>query len=152
MSDIAALESAPIQILSQTGFFAGLSQAQLMQISAVCRLEAHAQGAHIYNIGQAATSLYILNRGMVRFAIRYGQRDACAGDILHRGQVFGWAALTPATNVRIATATCLTPCSILALDGARLRQLMDQDHTLGYKLMIQLNTLITCTLTAFAGG
>ena len=152
MSKIAPPESVPIQILTQTDFFTGLSDAQLIQVSSVCRFEAHARGEPIYKIGEVAKSLYILNRGMVRFAISYGNRDASAGDILRRGQVFGWAALTPASNVRIATASCLTSCSILAIDGAGLLQLMDQDHTLGYKLMIQLTLLITGTLTAFAGG
>ncbi len=75
-----------------------------------------------------------------------------AGDILRRGDLFGWAALTPRCNVRIATASCLTPCTLLVLDGPGLVRLMDGDHTLGYRLMRQLNDLISGTLTAFAGG
>lgn len=152
MSDIAALESGAIQILARTEFFSGLSLAQLNQVSVLCRIQQWAQGDQVYKIGEAAKYLYILNGGMVRFAISYGRRDASAGDILRRGQVFGWAALTPASNVRIATASCLTPCSILAVDGASLLYLMEQDHTLGYRLMSQLNVLITSTLTAFVGG
>ena len=101
MSKIVPPESVPIQILTQTDFFSGLSDAQLTRVASVCRFEAHVRGEHIYKIGEAAKDLYILNRGMVRFAISYGMRDACAGDILRRGQVFGWAALTPASNVRI---------------------------------------------------
>ena len=66
--------------------------------------------------------------------------------------MFGWAALTPGCNQRIATASCLSPCDILAVDGADLMNLMEQDHTLGYRLMTQLTQLITGTLTAFAGG
>ena len=105
-----------------------------------------------YKIGETAKTLYVLIDGMVRFAIGYGKREASAGDILRCGQVFGWAALTPTSSVRIATATCLSPCTVLAVDGDRLLHLMEQDHTLGYRLTSQLNILITGTLTAFAGG
>ena len=32
--------------------------------------------------------------------------------------MFGWAALTPPRNVRIATASCLAPCRFLVIDEA----------------------------------
>lgn len=152
MPDVVAQQDAYIRILSQTEFFADLTDAQLMLVSSACRIEQCAEGYPIYKIGETAKTIYVLLDGKVRFAISYGKRDAAAGDILHRGQVFGWAALTPTSNVRIATASCLTPCSVLALDGDSLLHLMEQDHTLGYRLMSQLNILITGTLIAFAGG
>jgi toluene monooxygenase system ferredoxin subunit len=66
--------------------------------------------------------------------------------------VFGWAAMTPSCNHRLATASCVTPCAFLSINGERLIALMEQDHTLGYRLMTQLSSLITGTLSAFAGG
>ena len=141
-----------MQILSQTGFFSNLSREQLMLVSSASRIEECAEGYQIYKIGETANTLYVLIDGMVRFAIGYGRREASAGDILRCGQVFGWAALTPTSSVRIATATCLSPCTVLAVDGDRLLHLMEQNHTLGYRLTSQLNILITGTLTAFAGG
>ena len=82
----------------------------------------------------------------------YGDRNANAGKIVRRGEVFGWAALTPSCNLRFATASCLMPCSLLAVDGAGLMAHMEQDHTLGYRVMTQVTRLITSTLTAVAGG
>lgn len=152
MLDPSAQQAAHMQILARTSFFSGLSAAQLELISSVSRIEECGEGFQIYKIGETAKTLYVLIDGMVRFAISFGNRDASAGDVLRRGQVFGWAALTPPSNVRIATASCLTACSVLAIDGDSLLQLMEQDHTLGYRLMRQLNILITGTLTAFAGG
>lgn len=151
-SDLSAQHAAQLRILSETRFFDGLSPAQLQPVASVSRLEEHARGYPIYRIGETARTLYVLNDGMVQFAISFGDRAASAGDILRRGQVFGWAALAAASNVRIATATCMTPCSLLAIDGPGLLDLMEEDHTLGYRLMAQLNILITGTLTAFIGG
>lgn len=156
MSDVtiqlADQQSAHRQIFSETQFFSGLSDEQILLVSSISRVEKCKEGHRIYKIGERADKLYVLIDGMVRFAISSGNRDASAGEILRRGQVFGWAALTPSSNVRIATASCLTSCSLLAIDGDRLLRLMEDDHTLGYRLMNQLVILITGTLTAFAAG
>ena len=143
---------APADVLAQTGFFGELTPAQLERVAALSKAQDCDEGQQVYRIGDPANLVYVLLRGMVRHSIGYGGRNASVGDVLRRGEVFGWAALTPTCNVRIATATCLTPCRFLAIDGAGLIGLMEQDHTLGYRLMTQLTRLITGTLTAFAGG
>ena len=108
MLNFSAQQDVHMQILSQTGFFSGLSKEQLMRVSSVSRIEEYPEGSQIYKIGETATTLYVLIDGMVRFAIGYGNREASAGDILRHGQVFGWSALTPTCSVRIATASCLS--------------------------------------------
>ena len=143
---------APAVILSQTGFFGELTPSQLERVAAMSEVRDCDEGQQVYRIGDPANLVYVLLRGMVRHTIGFGGRNASVGDILRRGEVFGWAALTPSRNVRIATASCLSPCRFLVIDGAGLIGLMEQDHTLGYRLMTQLNRLITGTLTAFAGG
>ena len=152
MTNPSATAMTPFVILSHTDFFHDLTPEQLRRVAGLSCMQDCSQGQLIYNIGEAASTVYVLVHGMVRLAIGRGNRNASAGDILRRGEVFGWAALTPASSVRIATASCLTSCSFLAIDGAGLIELMDADHTLGYHLMTQLNLLITGTLTAFAAG
>lgn len=142
----------PTAVLSQTDFFKELSAAQIVRIAALSEIQDCGEGQQIYRLGEPARAVYVLMKGNVRMAIAFGGRNANAGDIVRRGEVFGWAALTPRCNLRIATASCLTPCVFLAIDGASLIELMEQDHTLGYILMKQLTQLITGTLTAFAVG
>lgn len=142
----------PADILSQTDFFAGLTPRQLALVSDISQLQEYGEGCQIYNLGESARNFYVLIEGMVRFAIGFGSRNASAGDILRRGEVFGWAALTPGARQRIATASCVTPCTVLAINGDALVELMEQDHSLGFRVMKQLNFLITGTLTAFAAG
>lgn len=142
----------PSEILSQTSFFGELTPGQLERVAALSKMQDCGEGQQIYRIGDPAKLLYVLVWGLIRQAISFEGRTASVGDVLRRGDVFGWAALTPACNVRIATVSCLTPCRFLAIDGADLIDLMEQDHTLGYRLMTQLNRLITGTMTAFTGG
>lgn len=152
MTNESTLVLTPNMILSQTAFFGDLSPLQLERVAALSEMQDCEEGRQVYLIGEPATTVYVLVRGMVRHAIGFGPRSANAGSILRCGEVFGWAALTPSCNVRIATASCLKPSSFLAIDGPDLIGLMEQDHTLGYRLMTQLNRLITGTLTGFAGG
>ncbi|MDY0056713.1 MAG: cyclic nucleotide-binding domain-containing protein [Methyloversatilis sp.] len=152
MTGVTSPLQTPFNVLRQAPFFSGLSDAQLHAITLISRPEDWAQHSRIYNIGDAVKSLYVLLDGKVRFAIGVGGRNTSAGDVLERGQVFGWAALVPAAQGRIATASCVTDCRVLAIDGARLLMLMDVDHTMGYRIMKQLNLLITGTFTSFAAG
>jgi len=152
MSDILARPRAPIDVLSQTDFFAVLSREQLGRVSGISQVQECAEGCQIYSHGDPAKYFYVLVEGTVRFAIGFGNRNASAGDILRRGKVFGWAALTPGAKYRIATASCVAPCTVLAIDGDGFVSLMEQDNALGFQVMKRLNLLITGTLTAFAAG
>ncbi len=154
MTQPAIASSLPpsADVVAGAGFFAGLVLAQLERIAALGRIETHRQDSRIYNIGDAAVDCYVLVEGMVRFSIGLGNRRTAAGQILHRGEVFGWAALVEQAPARIASAVCLTPCTVLAINGDQLLLLMEADHSLGFRLMKQLNILITGNLTAFASG
>ena len=154
MSSPAPASVAPsgVEIVAATGFFAELTPAQRERVAALGRIETYRQDGQIYDIGDAATDFYVLVDGMVRFSIGLGSRRAAAGQVLRRGEVFGWAALVEQAPKRIASASCISPCSVLAINGDQLLLLMEADHRLGYRLMKQLNALITGNLTAFASG
>lgn len=149
---VPARDLTPSVVLAQTVFFRDLDKSQIERVASLAEMQECTGGQQIYRIGEPAKAVYVLVAGTVRMAIAYGSRNANAGDVVRRGEVFGWAALTPRCNLRIATASCLTPCRFLAVDGAGLVNLMEEDHTLGYFVMKQLTQLITGTLTAFAGG
>ena len=140
------------EIVAATGFFAELTPAQRERVTALGRIESYRQDGQIYDIGDAANDLYVLVDGMVRFSIGLGSRRAAAGQVLRRGEVFGWAALVEQAPKRIASAFCISPCTVLAINGDQLLLLMEADHSLGFRLMKQLNALITGNLTAFASG
>ena len=140
------------EILAYTAFFSKLTPRQLDQVSQLFRFEEYPQDSSIYSLSEPAADFYVLVNGMVRFTIGLGDRRTYAGQILKRGEVFGWAALVESAQKRIATALCITPCTVLAINGDQLLILMDQDHSLGYRIMTQLNVLITGNLTAFASG
>jgi len=140
------------RVLGQARFFSGLDKAQLGRVAALGRARSFPQDTRIYTVGDAVDDFYVLADGMVRFTLGLGKRETSAGDIIRRGDVFGWAPLVEGHARRIATAYCLTPCEVIAIDGAALTQLMESDPGLGYGLMKKLAVLLTSELVAFAAG
>src|SRR5690349_2585304 len=139
-------------VLGQARFFSGLTEAQLARVAALGRGRAFTQDTRIYTVGDAVDDFYVLADGMVRFTLGLGKRETSAGDIIRRGDVFGWAPLVEGHARRIATAYCLTSCDVIAIDGAALNRLMETDSALGYALLKKLAVLLTSELVAFAAG
>jgi toluene monooxygenase system ferredoxin subunit len=139
-------------LLGAARFFSGLTKAQLERVAALGRMRSFPQDTRIYAIGDAVDDFYVLAEGMVRFTLGLGKRETSAGDIIRRGEVFGWAPLVEGHERRIATAYCLTPCEVVAIDGTALNALMEADSALGHALMKKLAVLLTSELVSFAAG
>ena len=142
----------PVEVLGQARFFSGLSRSQLERVGALGRARSFPQDTRIYTVGDTVDDFYVLADGMVRFTLGLSKRDTAAGDIIRRGDVFGWAPLVEGHARRIATAYCLTPCEVIAIDGGALMRLMETEPALGYALLKKLAVLLTSELVAFAAG
>lgn len=151
-SETRALQEPERALLGRAGFFGKLGASQLEVLAATGRVLSFPRDTRIYTIGDEVDDFFVLAEGTVRFTLGLGKRDTAAGDIIRRGEVFGWAALVEGYSRRIATAYCLTECEVVALDGARMRAFMDADPLAGYLIMKQLAVLLTSELTAFAAG
>jgi toluene monooxygenase system ferredoxin subunit len=140
------------RLLGEARFFSGLSRPQLERVAAIARMRSFPQDTRLYTVGDAVDDFYVLADGMLRFTLGLGKRDTSAGDIIRRGEVFGWAPLVEGHPRRIATAYCLTACEVVAIDGAALNRLMEADSALGFALLKKLAVLLTSELVAFAAG
>ena len=150
MSAVGKLDVA--ELLGEARFFSALGPAQLERVARLGRVRSFPQDTRIYAVGDAVDDFYVLAEGMVRFTLGLGKRDTAAGDIIRRGDIFGWAPLVEGHERRIATAYCLTACEVVAIDGAALNRLMEADSDLGFRLMKKLAVLLTSELVAFAAG
>jgi toluene monooxygenase system ferredoxin subunit len=148
----ASSEDHAEAILARASFFRRMTPEQRAVLASLTELQELPAGTEIYKVGDEASFLYVLVDGMVRFSLPMGQRQATAGEIIRRGEVFGWAALIEGAQRRIATASCITACTALAIDGRLLIRLMANDHSLGYAVMREVSLLISSTLTAYAAG
>lgn len=146
------VQSSNLEILEQARFFSSLRPTQRSQVAQISKVVDYPIRCDIYQLGDKATFCYVLARGVVRFRLEAAGRSTTAGDFIRSGDLFGWAALVRNAQRRNGTASCVTACSVLAIDGGELLELMDRDSEMGYVVMTQVSLLITSTLTALAAG
>lgn len=144
--------ASTLAAIATASFFSSLTEAQRRSVASVARLLEFPSGSNIYKLGEQAECCYVLVRGIVRFNLALGNRTASAGEIIRTGEFFGWAALIRSAQSRIATASCMTSCSVVAIEGEALLNRMDRDHSLGYAIMSRVSLLIASTITALVTG
>jgi CRP-like cAMP-binding protein len=93
-------------------------------------------------MGDAADSAFVVATGRVRFTLGVGNRPGSGGSIMTSRMTFGWAALVDEHPRRVATASCLEPSLLLAIDGRRLLSILEQDTTAGFLVMRRLAAMI----------
>jgi toluene monooxygenase system ferredoxin subunit len=128
--------------LSVAERFAGIREGTLAQINALARREEYQQGGTLYEVGDPADDIYVLESGRVEFLIGRDDRTRPAGFMLRKGEVFGWAALLESQPVRIAKATCLERSTLLRINGRRALNVLEADPASGYLVMRRLSSLI----------
>ncbi len=143
---------SPLEVIEQAGFFSSLTPGQRGRIATIAKALEFPTRRDIYKLGDSAEFCYVLVRGMVRFNLPVGNRTAAAGEIIRSGELFGWAALIRSAQRRMGTASCVTDCGVIAIDGNALLQQMDLDHSLGYAIMNRVCLLTTSTITALVTG
>ena len=133
--------------LQAAEMFLTASEATLALLSELCRREDHAAGSMLYDVGDPADDLYILESGRVEFLIGRDERTSAAGFMLHKGEVFGWNALIENQPNRIARAACIEDSVLLRLNGKDALKVFDDDPLSGFHVMRNLSSLVTRYLT-----
>lgn len=132
----------PPNALKLAELFAGISDATLDEIIGIASSETLDAGATLYNVGDPAEDVYVLESGRINFVIGREDRTTAAGFVLRKGEVFGWNALLEHYPHRIAAATCLEKSSLLRINGKEMLRVLESDPTAGFVVMRGLSSLI----------
>ncbi len=131
--------------------FKDASDDVIARLDALARREVHESLATLYDVGDPADDLYVLESGRVEFIIGREDRTSPAGFMLRKGEVFGWAALLEDHPTRIAKAACAETSTLLRLNGVDVLQVLAEAPASGYLVMRQLSALITKQLRSQGG-
>lgn len=136
----------PSNELKQSSFFVGLTDAELEKLSAIAEEKTFEAGTQMYKIGDAATYLHVLKEGKVILTM-----DSYMGphkpplqvtlDIITKDDSMGWSAVVE-PYIYTLGALCIDRATVIMLDAVKLRELMESDCTLGYKIMQQVAKMI----------
>jgi toluene monooxygenase system ferredoxin subunit len=150
----APLESFPVQVegdsiyvvaqsaLGAAELFVGISGPTLKALTDLAKKEEFDAGRSLYDVGDPADDFFVLEAGRVEFLIGRDERVSRAGFMLHKGEVFGWAALLENQPQRIARATCLEQSRLLRINGKQALRVLEADPASGYLVMRRLSALI----------
>ncbi len=138
--EIFVLQSSALKV---SELFKGVSDAVAARLEALARSEVHESLSTLYDLGDPADDLYILESGRVEFVIGREDRTSLAGFMLRKGEVFGWAALLEDQPRRIAKASCIEKSTLLRLNGEEVLRVLADEPASGYLVMRKLSMLIT---------
>jgi len=125
--------------LKEFSFFKGFDDAELEKIAAVAEEETFDAGAQMYQKGDPARALFMVLEGKIILVM-----DGSLGshrpplqvtvDVVTKGESSGWSAVVD-PYIYTLGARCIDRTRLIAIDGAKLRKLMDADCALGMRIM-----------------
>lgn len=130
-------------VLKACELFKGADDEVIARLDALARRESRDSLATLYDVGDPADDVWVLESGRVEFIVGRDDRTSPAGFMLRKGEVFGWAALLEDHPRRIARAACAEPSTLLRLKGEEVLRVLGESPASGYRVMRQLSALIT---------
>jgi CRP-like cAMP-binding protein len=118
--------------LSCCRIFTDLNEREMTEVAKLATVEKRSAGSRIITEGTNASALYMLKEGKV--VVRMTSRDGheVVIDELGPGDVFGWSAVLDHQMFK-AAVWAIEDCTIIVMDGAKLKALFDTNNHIGYR-------------------
>lgn len=131
--DVAALAA---EIAAQP-FAAGLDQGHVEAMAAVTTRKVFGPGHHVFRHGGDATTFHLITAGRVALELGDPVQGSIVVETLQAGEPLGWSWLFPHRTWAF-DARALDETRTLAIDAARLRDLMEADAGFGRELALRI--------------
>jgi len=123
-----------IEDLKKISVLDNLTQPMLENMRALAQLNLFGERHVIFEEGQDADYFYMLLKGKLILEVEASEVIMISLEAIKPGYSFGWSALLPGSKYN-AYAVCVEPCEVMAVSGGKFLELLDKDHTIGYKFM-----------------
>jgi CRP-like cAMP-binding protein len=88
----------------------------------------------VFEEGLDAEWFYMLLSGKVLLKVDVNPAVTISLGAVKPGYSFGWSSLLDGMQYT-SQAACAEPCDLLVIKGSKFKELLDQDHTMGYQVM-----------------
>ncbi|MDB6024741.1 MAG: Crp/Fnr family transcriptional regulator [Verrucomicrobiales bacterium] len=122
-------------------FLSGLSEQHQQTLIDCAMLQEFREGERIFCEGDPANRCYLILEGEVVLESAVREEDSILIETIGAGEVLGWSWLFPPYYWHFA-ARATKPTKAIFFYGTRLRQLCDQDTSLGYELMKRIASVV----------
>lgn len=129
-------------LISEHPFFHGLDEPYIQLIAGCAKNVRFDEGKILFRQGDPADHFYLVREGLVAVELMIPHRGSSTVLTAGGGEVVGWSWLFP-PYVWHFDARALQTTRALAFDGKCLRSKCEQDHDLGYELLMRFARMIT---------
>ena len=138
------------QVLKECRVFAALTDAELEKIASLAVEKEYEAGTTIFQEGDSANELFVLQEGKVAVQMTLPVSSAQMSrrvtvDIITGNEVLGWSAIVE-PYVYTLTAVCLQKAKVLAINGIKLRPLLQDNLNIGYEVLRGLIKVVASRL------
>jgi CRP-like cAMP-binding protein len=86
----------------------------------------------IFEEDEWAEDFFMLKRGKILLEVELARGVIISLGTVKTGFSLGWSALLENESKYTSYAVCVEPCEVFSIPGHRFRELLDQDHDMGY--------------------
>ena len=129
--------------IKEVDLFLGIPSHMIDEIAALATEEVFAAGSILFQSGESADSLFILEEGRVEITI--GEEGHTCFPLDRSGDMFGWSALVE-PNQYTGSARCVRESKVIRIDGNRLMRIFEKHPTEGLRVMMRLAGVIASRL------
>ncbi|MET0342316.1 MAG: cyclic nucleotide-binding domain-containing protein [Polyangiales bacterium] len=133
--------------LTQHPSFDGLEPAQVSLIASHAQLTQFAPGQALFSRDGEAREFFIVREGTVTVGVPSIEGESLEIQTVGPGSMLGWSWLIPPYRWSF-DARAVTPTSVIAVNGEKLREVCEVDLKLGYELMKRFAFLMAKRLNA----
>ena len=113
---------------------ADLTDQMLEKICSMSELRQFKEREVVYEEGDKAEHFFMLKRGKILLEVEVSSFIIISLGSIKSGYSFGWSGLLPDAK-HTSYAVCSEPCDVLTVPGNSFLELLNQDHTMGYRVM-----------------
>jgi CRP/FNR family cyclic AMP-dependent transcriptional regulator len=140
-----------VSLLKEYGFFKGFHDEEIKKLADMAIEDSYKAGIQIYKRGEPATKFYILEEGKILMVM-----DTYMGphrppmqvtvDIVTKGEAMGWSTVVEPYLYTLG-ARCIDESKLITFDAVGLKQILNEDKSLGFKFMHAIAKVIATRLT-----
>ena len=124
----------PFKELRKIHLMENLTDSMLGRMSPLLQMRLFGAGDTIFQQGDKADFFYMLKAGKALLEVDVSETISVSMGAIKSGFCFGWSALLP-DALYTSTAICVEPCEVMSIPGEDFLNLMEKDHSMGYRVM-----------------
>ena len=131
-------------IIKEINLFKGIDFDVMEEIANICSEENYAKDTVLFEQGEKAERLYILEEGAIRLVIKNG--GSLFFSLTEPGEVFGWSSMVE-PGLYTASGVCVTDLKVVRIERKKLDKIFDLHPDAGVTILRRIGGIFSTRLS-----